>query len=105
MTVEPPPDKAVDAIVRTALAEDRARDDVTTQAVVDPDLVARARLVAREAGVVCGLGVAARLFATLDDRVTFEAHTGEGGGRRRRSSAGNRRRAGAGDPVGGAHGP
>ena len=80
MTVEPPPDKAVDAIVRTALAEDRAHEDVTTQAVVDPDLVARARLVAREAGVVCGLGVAARLFATLDDRVTFEAHTGEGGG-------------------------
>ena len=80
MTVKPPSDKAVDAIVRTALAEDRAHEDVTTQAVVDPDLVARARLVAREAGVVCGLDVAARLFATLDDRVTFEAHTGEGAG-------------------------
>ncbi len=78
MTVEPPPDKAVDAIVRTALAEDRAHEDVTTQAVVDPDLVARARLVAREAGVVCGLGVAACVFATLDERVTFQAHASEG---------------------------
>ena len=78
MTVEPPPEETVDAIVRTALAEDRAHDDVTTQAVVSPDLVAAARLLAREAGVVCGLGAAQRLFATLEGSIAFEAHASEG---------------------------
>ncbi len=79
MAVEPPPQEAVDAVVRAALAEDRAQEDVTTQAVVAAELVASARVVAREEGVVCGLGLAARAFATLDERVTFQAHASEGG--------------------------
>ena len=78
MTVEPPPVAAIAAIVRTALSEDRAGDDVTTQAVVDADLAARGRLVAREAGVVCGLPIAAHVFTTLDERVDLDARTPEG---------------------------
>ena len=78
MAVEPPPQEAVDAVVRAALAEDRAHEDVTTQAVVAPELVASARVVARDEGVVCGLAAAARAFATLDERVTFQAHASEG---------------------------
>jgi len=66
------------SVVRAALSEDRAGDDVTTQAVVEPALVARGRLVAREAGVVCGLVVARYVFATLDERVEFEAHVDDG---------------------------
>ena len=78
MPVEPPPVGAVAAVVRAALSEDRAGDDVTTQAVVEPDLVARGQLVAREAGVVCGLVVARQVFTTLDEQVTFEAHVADG---------------------------
>ena len=65
-------------MVRTALSEDRAGDDVTTQAVVEPGLVARGQLVAREAGVVCGLVVARYVFAMLDEGTAFEAHVGDG---------------------------
>ena len=78
MLVEPPPVGAIAAVVRAALSEDRAGDDVTTQAVVEPDLVARGQLVAREAGVVCGLVVARQVFTTLDEQVTFEAHVADG---------------------------
>lgn len=78
MPVEPPPVGAVAAVVRAALSEDRAGDDITTQAVVDGDLVARGRLVARGAGVVCGLVVARHVFATLDEQVAFEAHVADG---------------------------
>ncbi|MXW25085.1 MAG: carboxylating nicotinate-nucleotide diphosphorylase [Dehalococcoidia bacterium] len=80
MPVEPPPVGAVAAVVRAALSEDRAGEDVTTQAVVDPDLVARGRLVAREAGVVCVLVVARHVFATLDEDITFEGHVADGDG-------------------------
>ncbi len=78
MLIEPPPVGAIAAVVRTALSEDRAGDDVTTQAVVGPELVAQGRLVAREAGVVCGLVVARYVFATLDERAALESHAADG---------------------------
>lgn len=78
MPVEPPPVGAIAAVVRTALSEDRAGDDVTTRAVVGPELVAQGRLVAREAGVVCGLVVARYVFATLDERAVLVAHAADG---------------------------
>lgn len=80
MLVEPPPVAAIAAAVRTALSEDRAGDDITTQAVVDAGLGAHARLVAKEAGVVCGLPVASHVFATLDSGVEFTAQVSEGEG-------------------------
>ena len=93
MPVEPPPAEAVEAVVRLALDEDRARDDATTAATVAPDLVAHARLVAREAGVACGLGVAARVFAALDGRAALTARVAEG------------ERFAAGDALAHVHGP
>ncbi|MDE2933921.1 MAG: carboxylating nicotinate-nucleotide diphosphorylase [Chloroflexota bacterium] len=78
MLVEPPPVGTITSVVRTALSEDRAGDDVTTQAVVEPGLVARGRLVAREAGVACGLVVARYVFTTLDEGTAFEAHVDDG---------------------------
>lgn len=78
MTVEPPPVGAIAAVVRTALSEDRASDDVTTPAVVGPELVARGQLVARQAGVACGLVVARYVFSTLDEQTAFEAHVDDG---------------------------
>ena len=78
MPVEPPPADAVADVVRRALAEDRAREDATTAATVAPDLIAHARLIAREEGVACGLDVAARVFAALDGRVVLRARVAEG---------------------------
>lgn len=78
MLIEPPPVGTITSVVRTALSEDRAGDDVTTQAVVEPGLAARGRLVAREAGVACGLVVARYVFTTLDEGIAFETHVNEG---------------------------
>jgi len=59
--------------VRAWLAEDVGSGDVTTDALVDEDAVARAVIVAKAPGVICGLDVAAAVFAevgaTLGPRV------------------------------------
>jgi nicotinate-nucleotide pyrophosphorylase (carboxylating) len=67
-------------VVRRALAEDLgAAGDVTTLATVPPDATASGRLVARQPGVVAGLGVAALVFELVSDgRLRFAPTTGDG---------------------------
>ena len=65
-------------LVRRALAEDVGRGDVTTQATIAPGTRSSARIVARQAGVVAGLPVAALAFAQLDPNVQFETLTPDG---------------------------
>ncbi|HEU4782416.1 MAG TPA: hypothetical protein VFS83_03655, partial [Ktedonobacterales bacterium] len=59
-------------LVRRALAEDVGRGDVTTQATIAPGTRSCARIVARQAGVIAGLPIAALTFAQLDPGVRFE---------------------------------
>ena len=65
-------------LVRRALAEDVGRGDVTTQATIAPGTRSSARFVARQAGVVAGLPIAALTFALLDPAVQFETLTPDG---------------------------
>ena len=65
-------------LVRRALAEDIGRGDVTTEATIPAGTQAEARLVARVAGVVAGLPIAALAFALLDPAVRFTAYVAEG---------------------------
>ena len=58
-------------LVRRALAEDVGRGDVTTQATIAPGTRGSARFVARQAGVVAGLPIAALTFTLLDPAVEF----------------------------------
>ncbi|MDX2481330.1 MAG: carboxylating nicotinate-nucleotide diphosphorylase [Desulfuromusa sp.] len=62
----------IERIVRTALEEDIGLGDVTTEATVARDTVARAELVAKEDFTLAGLDVAAKVFNTLDADVSFE---------------------------------
>jgi nicotinate-nucleotide pyrophosphorylase (carboxylating) len=60
-------------VIKTALAEDLgAGPDVTTLATIPGDATGRADVVARRAGVVAGLPVAAAVFATVEPRITVE---------------------------------
>jgi nicotinate-nucleotide pyrophosphorylase (carboxylating) len=70
--------EACDALVRAALEEDRAYDDVTTMSVVPADLRAGAVLVARSPGVIAGLPLVESAFRLLDRGVTCRrlAHDG-----------------------------
>ena len=56
------PREALREIVRRALEEDRAFDDVTTRAVVPPDAKGVARLVARDGGLLAGIDAFAEAF-------------------------------------------
>lgn len=67
-------------LVEQALAEDLGRaGDLTSDAVVPPGLETEARIVARRAGRIAGLEVAAAAFRKLDPavEVIFESRDGE----------------------------
>src|SRR5437868_9580193 len=65
-------------VVTAALAEDVGSGDATTLALVPADARCRGDLLLEEPGVVCGIPVAAAVFAALDPAVTVEAKLAEG---------------------------
>jgi nicotinate-nucleotide pyrophosphorylase (carboxylating) len=62
---------ALTALVRSALDEDGAFNDLTTLATVVSDRRSRATLVARQAGVICGVPLALEAFRSLDPKVSI----------------------------------
>jgi len=69
---------AVEAAVIAALEEDGAFSDVTTLASVAPSQCGRGKIVAKDAGVVAGLPVAAAAFSALDASILFDTLVAEG---------------------------
>lgn len=70
--VHPLPDLMLEPLVRAALLEDLGRaGDLTTDAIVPPGLIAKARLVARQPGVVAGLSLARLAFQLLAPEMRF----------------------------------
>jgi len=67
-----------DPLIDAALEEDCARQDVTTLALVPADRRARARLVAKQDGVICGLPLARRVCERFSDGLRFEACAADG---------------------------
>jgi nicotinate-nucleotide pyrophosphorylase (carboxylating) len=65
-------------LVRRALEEDIGAGDATTAAVVPPQALARAHILARQTLVCAGLPIAERIFRALDSeiRVTFPHNDG-----------------------------
>jgi nicotinate-nucleotide pyrophosphorylase (carboxylating) len=72
------PAAAVRDIVRRALAEDLPWGDITSAAVAPIDARARGRFILKEDGVVCGLPVAAAVFAEMDPAIDFRPCLAEG---------------------------
>jgi nicotinate-nucleotide pyrophosphorylase (carboxylating) len=68
----------LDPILVRALEEDLGAGDVTTESCVAAEARAVAHGVARKEMIVCGLPVAARVFALVDAACTFEAKVVEG---------------------------
>lgn len=65
-------------LVRVALDEDGAFNDVTTIATVVSDRRARCRLVARQPGVIAGLPLAVETFRQLNSRVVIRVDGEDG---------------------------
>jgi nicotinate-nucleotide pyrophosphorylase (carboxylating) len=66
-------------LIRRALEEDLGRaGDLTSDAILPPDLTAEARVVARAAGRVAGLPAALAAFRLLDASIRIEEHAADG---------------------------
>ena len=73
------PTLLIDDAVRQALAEDLGRaGDITTQATIPDSATATATLVARAAGVICGLDIARAAFRQIDPTIGFECWETDG---------------------------
>jgi nicotinate-nucleotide pyrophosphorylase (carboxylating) len=73
------PTLLIDDAVRQALAEDLGRaGDITTQATIPDSATATATLVARAAGVICGLDIARAAFRQIDPTIGFESWETDG---------------------------
>lgn len=70
--------ETLEQLVRAALEEDSAFEDVTTLATVAADSWATARLVARARGVVCGTACAVTAMRLVDPRVVAEVKRPDG---------------------------
>jgi nicotinate-nucleotide pyrophosphorylase (carboxylating) len=70
--------EAILAAIRNALAEDIGAGDVTTISIVPPDARMSGRIIAKQAGVVAGLDVAAATFRLLERDVEFLPRVEEG---------------------------
>jgi nicotinate-nucleotide pyrophosphorylase (carboxylating) len=68
----------IDTLVRSALDEDRAFEDVTTLSTVPAHLSARAALIARAAGVIAGVPLATAAFRLIDPRVAIQTLVEDG---------------------------
>jgi nicotinate-nucleotide pyrophosphorylase (carboxylating) len=66
------------ALVRGALQEDGAFNDLTTIATVVSDRRSRATLVARETGVICGVPLALEAFRQLDPKASIRIDAEDG---------------------------
>lgn len=76
-----PPFLVLDPLLQGWLLEDIGRGDRTTQAIFplgDQTHIGCAQWVAKQAGVVAGMPLAARLFNHLNDKVVFTSNVNEG---------------------------
>jgi nicotinate-nucleotide pyrophosphorylase (carboxylating) len=71
-------EQVLDEVVAHALREDIGSADLTTEALVPEDSHCRARIWLEEQGVVCGLPVAAAVFAALDPDAALDPLLAEG---------------------------
>ncbi len=65
-------------LIKLALEEDGAYADVTTLSTVSEEQESEARMLARHAGIVVGMAIAAEAFRLLDERISVEILVEEG---------------------------
>ena len=70
--------QALDVLVKSALDEDNAFNDITTIATVVSERRGRGTLAARESGVVCGVALAVNAFRALDTKVAIRVDVEDG---------------------------
>ena len=64
--------KEVEQVIENALAEDLASNDVTTGALIPPDLEGRSSILVKDDGVLAGMEVAQAVFGHVDPALRVE---------------------------------
>lgn len=70
--------RQIDKIVLAAFEEDIGTGDITTNTTIPEGRLASGKFIAKEAGVICGMDVAARTFFLADEKIRFEAFVKDG---------------------------
>jgi nicotinate-nucleotide pyrophosphorylase (carboxylating) len=65
-------EKQIDTIIDLALDEDTGHGDVTSEALLPPDLTGKASLLVKERGVLAGIEVAGRVFQRVDPSLQID---------------------------------
>jgi nicotinate-nucleotide pyrophosphorylase (carboxylating) len=65
-------------IVKQALEEDVGEGDITTENIIPPTLKIKARIIAEEKCIVCGLPIVKEVFKMLDRRIKCRARVSDG---------------------------
>lgn len=68
----------IDAMILRAYEEDLPNYDVTTDLLFDESYKTEAYMIAKSAGVLCGLGIARRCFEMMDASLVIESSQKEG---------------------------
>ncbi len=68
----------IDVLIETALKEDIASGDITTNSIIGEDEIAEGYLLAKVDGVIAGLNVAEMVFKKLDENFEFKPLVAEG---------------------------
>ncbi len=68
----------VDEIIRNALKEDVGTGDITTESVIGEEVQVFGNLIAKENGIICGMGVFERVFYVIDPDIRVTAFVADG---------------------------
>lgn len=71
-------DASIARLVEIALHEDIHTGDITSEATIAGNTYGTAQFRAKQDGVVCGLPIAALVFSSLDNTITWTEHVAEG---------------------------
>jgi nicotinate-nucleotide pyrophosphorylase (carboxylating) len=67
------------SIIKYALSEDIGRGDITTQLSIPKDVSIKAKIIAKENFLLCGIDLAGEVFKTVDPSLKFKPLIKEGG--------------------------
>ncbi len=65
-------------LIELALAEDHVNEDCSTEAVFQEKKEVRADIVARKAGILCGIEVASAVFLRIDPQISVQKRCADG---------------------------
>lgn len=70
--------RRVEQIIRFALKEDIWTGDITSQAVLEEGLSVDAVIISRDKGIVCGIDISEKVFASVDPDLKFRPQVKDG---------------------------